>query len=86
MDELRRRQAEFDDITARMDEGLVLFSSSGDILFANNVIHQLFPQDKAAGNYLTLCRDAAYVEAVEQAPGQLGGRAAGTAAVKQNTQ
>lgn len=67
MDELRRRQAEFDDITARMDEGLVLFSSSGDILFANNVIHQLFPQDKATGNYLTLCRDAAYVEAVEQA-------------------
>ena len=67
MDELRRRQAEFDDITARMDEGLVLFSSSGDRLFANNVIHQLFPQDKAAGNYLTLCRDAAYVEAVEQA-------------------
>lgn len=67
MDELRRRQAEFDDITARMDEGLVLFSSSGDILSANNVIHQLFPQDKAAGNYLTLCRDAAYVEAVEQA-------------------
>lgn len=66
MDELRRRQAEFDDITARMDEGLVLFSSSGDILFSNNVIHQLFPQDKAAGNYLTLCRDAAYVEAVEQ--------------------
>lgn len=67
MDELRRRQAEFDDITARMDEGLVLFSSSGDILFANNAIHQLFPQDKATGNYLTLCRDAAYVEAVEQA-------------------
>ena len=67
MDELRRRQAEFDDITARMDEGLVLFSSSGDILFANNAIHRLFPQDKAAGNYLTLCRDAAYVEAVEQA-------------------
>ena len=73
MDELRRRQAEFDDITARMDEGLVLFSSSGDILFANNVIHQLFPQDKAAGHYLTLCRDAAYVEAVEQA--LRGGRA-----------
>ena len=67
MDELRRRQAEFDDITARMDEGLVLFSSSGDILFANNAIHRLFPQDKAAGNYLTLCRDASYVEAVEQA-------------------
>ncbi len=67
MDELRRRQAEFDDITARMDEGLVLFSSFGDILFSNNVIHQLFPQDKAAGNYLTLCRDAAYIEAVEQA-------------------
>lgn len=67
MDELRRRQAEFDDITARMDEGLVLFSSSGDILFSNNVIHQLFPQDKATGNYLTLCRNAAYVEAVEQA-------------------
>ena len=67
MHELRRRQAEFDDVTARMDEGLVLFSSSGDILFSNNVIHQLFPQDKAAGNYLTLCRDANYIQVVEQA-------------------
>ena len=67
MDELRRRQAEFDDITARMDEGLVLFSASGDILFANHTVRRLFPRDSAAGNYLTLCRDAAYTQAVEAA-------------------
>ena len=67
MDELRRRQAEFDDITARMDEGLVLFSASGDILFANHAVRRLFPRDSAAGNYLTLCRDAAYTQAVEAA-------------------
>lgn len=67
MDELRRRQAEFDDITARMDEGLVLFFASGDILFANHAVRRLFPRDSAAGNYLTLCRDAAYTQAVEAA-------------------
>lgn len=67
MDELRRRQAEFDDITARMDEGLVLFSATGDILFANHAVHRLFPRDNAAGTYLTLCRDAAYTQAVEAA-------------------
>ena len=67
MDELRRRQAEFDDITARMDEGLVLFSASGDILFANHAVRRLFPRDSAAGNYLTLCRDANYIQVVEQA-------------------
>ncbi len=58
MDELQRRQAEFDDITARMDEGLVLFSGKGMILFAN---------DSAEGSYLTLCRDANYIQVVEQA-------------------
>ena len=39
--ELKRRQAEFDDITARMDEGLVLFSAQGDILFANRAVRAL---------------------------------------------
>ena len=43
MDELQRRQAEFDDITARMDEGLVLFSGKGMILFANHAARALFP-------------------------------------------
>ena len=50
-----------------MDEGLVLFSASGDILFANHAVRRLFPRDNAAGNYLTLCRDAAYTQAVEAA-------------------
>ena len=67
MDELQRRQAEFDDITARMDEGLVLFSGKGMILFANRAARALFPQDKAEGSYLTLCRDAEYIRVVEQA-------------------
>ena len=67
IDELRRRQAEFDDVTARMDEGLVLFSAEGDILFANRAARALFPEDKAEGGYLTLCRNAAYIEAVRTA-------------------
>ena len=67
MDELQRRQAEFDDITARMDEGLVLFSGKGMILFANHAARALFPHDSAEGSYLTLCRDANYIQVVEQA-------------------
>jgi len=67
MDELQRRQAEFDDITARMDEGLVLFSGKGMILFANHAARALFPHDSAKGSYLTLCRDANYIQVVEQA-------------------
>lgn len=67
MDELQRRQAEFDDITARMDEGLVLFSGKGMILFANHAARALFPHDSAEGGYLTLCRDANYIQVVEQA-------------------
>ena len=67
MDELQRRQAEFDDITARMDEGLVLFSGKGMILFANHAARALFPHDSAEGSYLTLGRDANYIQVVEQA-------------------
>lgn len=69
--ELKRRQAEFDDITARMDEGLVLFSAQGDILFANRAVRALFPKDSATGGYMTLCRDAEYIRVVEEA---LGGK------------
>lgn len=67
--ELERRQAEFDDITARMDEGLVLFSAGGEIVFANRAVRALFPKDEAAGGYLTLCRDAEYIRVVEAALG-----------------
>ena len=83
MDELQRRQAEFDDITARMDEGLVLFSGKGMILFANHAARALFPHDSAEGSYLTLCRDANYIQVVEQAldgKGAHGRTRAGTAA------
>ena len=73
LNELKRRQAEFDDITARMDEGLVLFSAQGDILFANRAVCALFPEDSATGGYMTLCRDPEYVRVVEEA---LGGESA----------
>lgn len=62
--ELGQRQAEFDDITARMDEGLVLFSAQGEILFANRAVRALFPQARAEGGYMTLSRDAEYVRVV----------------------
>ena len=71
LNELERRQAEFDDITARMDEGLVLFSAQGDILFANRAVCALFPKDSAVGSYMTLCRDPEYIRVVE---GALGGK------------
>lgn len=67
LNELKRRQAEFDDITARMDEGLVLFSAQGDILFANRAVCALFPKDTATGGYMTLCRDPEYIRVVEEA-------------------
>ena len=67
LNELKRRQAEFDDITARMDEGLVLFSAQGDILFANRAVCALFPEDSAEGGYMTLCRDPEYIRVVEDA-------------------
>ncbi|MGI6181237.1 MAG: histidine kinase dimerization/phospho-acceptor domain-containing protein, partial [Agathobaculum sp.] len=67
MRELKRRQAEFDDVTARMDEGLVLFSPAGEIVFANRAACALFPEDSAKGSYLNLCRDAEYVRVVRQA-------------------
>ncbi|MFR6188309.1 MAG: hypothetical protein ACLUI6_04805 [Butyricicoccus sp.] len=79
MDELQRRQAEFDDITARMDEGLVLFSGKGMILFANHAARALFPHDSAEGSYLTLCRDANYIQVVEQALDGKGDGKSGTA-------
>lgn len=71
--ELMHRQAEFDAITERMNEGLVLFSALGEILFANRAVRDLFPNEKAAGGYLLLCRDAEYVRVVECA---LGGESA----------
>lgn len=49
------------------DEGLVLFSGKGMILFANHAARALFPHDSAEGSYLTLCRDANYIQVVEQA-------------------
>ena len=73
LNELKRRQAEFDDITARRDEGLVLFSAQGDILFANRAVCALFPKDSATGGYMTLCRDPEYIRVVEAA---LGGKSA----------
>lgn len=69
MRELTRRQAEFDDITARMDEGLVLFGAGGDIVFANRAACALFPEDSTKGGYLTLCRDPEYIRVVKAALG-----------------
>ena len=73
LNELKRGHSEFDDIAARMDEGLVLFSAQGDILFANRAVCALFPEDSAAGGYMTLCRDPEYIRVVEEA---LGGESA----------
>lgn len=67
MRELKQRQAEFDDITERMNEGLVLFSTQGMILSANRAVCDLFPHPHALGSYLTLCRDPEYMRVVEKA-------------------
>lgn len=65
--ELQRRQTELDHITERMEEGLLLLSASGDIVFANQAIRRLFPADKASGHYLRLCRDTEYIRVVDAA-------------------
>lgn len=67
MEELQRRQKEFDHVTAHMDEGLLLLSASGDILFANQTLRKLFPESNVSGNYLRLCRNPAYVRTVQSA-------------------
>lgn len=69
MNELKRRQAEFDDITARMDEGLILFSAEGEVVFQNRAARALFPAEAAHGGYPALCRDPAYLHAVAEALG-----------------
>ncbi|MDY3618275.1 sensor histidine kinase [Agathobaculum sp.] len=63
--ELSRRQAEFDEITAGMDEGLVLFSEEGEALFCNRTARALFGE--AGGSYLALCRETDYVRVAEAA-------------------
>ncbi len=73
MEELQRRQTEFGHVTERMDEGLLLLSSTGDILFANRAVREMFPDDEVSGHYLRLCRDAEYIRVVSSA---LGGRSA----------
>ncbi len=73
MEELQRRQTEFGHVTERMDEGLLLLSADGDILFANRAVRKMFPEDDVSGNYLRLCRDAEYMRVVGSA---LGGRSA----------
>ncbi len=73
MEELQRRQTEFGHVTERMDEGLLLLSADGDILFANRAVRKMFPGDDVSGNYLRLCRDAEYMRVVGSA---LGGRSA----------
>lgn len=67
MNELKRRQAEFDDITARMDEGLILFSAEGEVVFQNRAARALFPEGAPHGGYPALCRDPAYLQAVAKA-------------------
>ncbi len=64
MDQLKRRQTEFGHVTAGMDEGLLMLSENGDILFANQAVHRLFHEDDVSGNYLRLCRDPEYIRAV----------------------
>ncbi len=65
--ELRRSQTEFGHITENMDEGLILLSGKGDILFANRKVRAVFPDDSVSGNYLRLCRDTEYIRVVKSA-------------------
>lgn len=63
MDEQRR---EFDFVTGNMSEGIVIFGKNGAVLFANESAKRIFGAQEVH-SYLQLCRDKAYVEAVESA-------------------
>lgn len=70
MEELDAKRKEFETITDNMREGLVLFSAAGTVLSANRSACTVFGVTQDAvlgGGFLTLCRNLAYMEAVEAA-------------------
>ncbi len=69
LDELHRRQNEFDAITGRMTEGLVLISGSGTILSINNAAMSIFNVDKdcVGKDILTAQRSVAVQNLIKEA-------------------
>lgn len=69
MQELRRKSDEFEQITASMNEGLVLLDSKGTILSINVAAKKLFSADETAigRDFLTLDRSIAMNRAIKKA-------------------
>lgn len=68
INELTDKQNEFATITDGMSEALVIFSAARKVITANFSAERLFSMYSPVGSgYLELCRDAAYVKAVESA-------------------
>lgn len=64
--ELTARQQEFEEITGAMNEGLVIYGKSGNILFENNSAKRILG-DAVGKSYLELCRDVNYIKAIDSA-------------------
>lgn len=66
IDKLSEQKSELACITENMSEGLVIFGSGGNILSANAAAQRILGST-ATGNYTRLCREKAYLDAVEAA-------------------
>lgn len=69
VDELHRRRAEFDQITASMTEGLVLLDRKGNVVSINPAAKELFSvtASPVGQSFLTVDRSPALTEAIQKA-------------------
>ncbi len=66
IEKLSRQKQEFNYITANMNEGLVILGKHGNVITANSAAKNILGGEEAS-DYAELCRDTAYIKAVETA-------------------
>lgn len=72
LDSLSEQQRDFEYITGSMNEGLIIFGSSGNVISLNDSARRIFDASDVS-SYLTVSRNESYISAVESA---LGGESA----------
>ena len=57
IEESKKHQNEFEYITSNMNDGLLMFSNKGKVIFANKSVKRILG-NKCEGNYLEICRNS----------------------------